>query len=268
MKKLLPKHRAPLATTLLSLAFVATWTVASQLWPWSPKRGLGLAFGIFAAVAFVLAMLYPARRPRAWPMRSARDWLLLHLHLSFLASIAVLVHAGFSLPRGGMGWLLLLLTAATTLSGLGGVFLQRTLPVRTTEGLRSQALLDRIPEHLDALVAEADGRLTGAGEALESLYASEIRPALASLRPRWAYLQDVRAGREAALMPLRQIAPFVEAEDKDRLDDLVSLYTQKLELDAHHRVQWVLRYWLLLHAVPGSVLLAAVAVHVFTWLWY
>ena len=32
---------------------------------WSPKRGAGLAFGIFAAAVLVFEMAYPFRRPRA-----------------------------------------------------------------------------------------------------------------------------------------------------------------------------------------------------------
>jgi uncharacterized membrane protein (DUF441 family) len=261
-------RRTATVTASVSALIVVAQVAAERLWPYSPKRGLGLGFGVFAALVFVAAMAYPARRPRARPFRNAQDWLALHVHLSFVAAVAVLAHAGLRPPRGGMGWLLLALTLLTTASGLLGVYLQKTLPVRTAEGLRTQALYDRIPEHLEALVAEADERLSGAGEALDGLYESEIRPELLRLRPRWAYLQDVRADRDSALLPLQQMAPFVADEDKLRLDDLISLYTQKLELDAQRSVQWALRHWLALHALPGGLLLAVLAVHVFTWLWY
>jgi hypothetical protein len=39
------------------------YTAAAGGRTWSPKRGFGLAFGIFAAFLFVFEMGYPFRRP-------------------------------------------------------------------------------------------------------------------------------------------------------------------------------------------------------------
>lgn len=268
-RALRPRHPAYLLTTAAAAAaLVLGWAAFTAYRPWSPKSGLGLATGIAAALLFVFGMLYPARRPRAFPFRNAQDWLQAHLYLCTLAGVAVLVHAGFRWPGGAMGWALLLASALVIGTGLGGVYLQKTLAPALADGLRVQALFERIPELVDALCAEADARVEGAGEALSAHYAGQLRPELSRLRPSWSYLSDVRAGREAALQGLQQLAPFVDAEDAERVADLTSIYTQKLELDAQWRVQWVLRQWLALHALPAGVLLALLAVHVFTWLWY
>jgi hypothetical protein len=60
----------------------------------------------------------------------------------------------------------------------------------------------------------------------------------------------------------------VAPPDKARIDDLIGLQIEKLELDAHLTLQRLLRGWLVLHAPPAGVLLGLVVFHVFTWLRY
>ena len=117
----------------------------SWLRPWSPKRGLGLFFGIAAALAFVLEMAYPLRRPEARPFGTAKAWLQIHVYLGAVAFVGVLAHAGFRWPGGAMGWGLLLLSAWVCGTGLMGVLLQKWLPAALAEGLRVEALYERIP---------------------------------------------------------------------------------------------------------------------------
>src|SRR6185295_1921212 len=134
----------------LSVLLVGAYVVASRLAPWSPKRGAGLAFGILAALVFVFEMLYPARRPRARPLGTARAWIQAHVYVGALAMLAVLIHAD-GLPHGGIGWWLFLLSLWVTLSGLVGVWAQKTLPLALAEGLRVEALFERIPDLVEQL---------------------------------------------------------------------------------------------------------------------
>ena len=78
----------------------------------------------------------------------------------------------------------------------------------------------------------------------------------------------MRAGRERALEPFREISGYVAADEKEKVDDLMSLYTEKIELDAQWSVQRVLRPWLWLHVPPAALLMGLLVIHVFTWLWY
>jgi hypothetical protein len=127
-------------TAAAALVILAVYAGGAWLWPWSPKRGLGLAFGFVAALGFVFEMVYPARRPRARPLGTARAWVQAHVYLGVLAFLAVLVHAGLSWPNGAMGWWLLVLGAWTTLSGLVGVWLQKSIPRAMADGLQVEAL--------------------------------------------------------------------------------------------------------------------------------
>ncbi len=266
---LTPKRPRNLRRTLIAAALlVAAYALWAWRLPFSPKRGLGLALGVFAAAVFVFEMLYPARRSRARPLGSAQAWLQAHVYLGALALLAVLLHAGLRWPRGLMGWALLLLSAWVTLSGLLGVWLQKWIPMALAEGLRVEALFERIPALIEGLVSEADALVGDASDTLESFYRRDVRPALETLRPSWAFVLDVRAGRERALEPFRRIAPFVDAEEKPKVDDLMGLLSDKMELDAQHSLQLLLRRWLLLHVPPAGLLMGLLAVHVFAWLWY
>jgi len=55
-----------------ALVMVLVYAIAAWLAPWSPKRGLGLVFGILASLVFVFEMAYPYRRSRARPTMRRR----------------------------------------------------------------------------------------------------------------------------------------------------------------------------------------------------
>ena len=264
-----PKEPRNLQVTLgVSVLFVALYLVGDYLGPWSPKRGLGLAFGILAALAFLFEMSYPARRPAARPLFTAKRWIQAHVYLGALAMVAVLIHAGFAWPKGSFGWWLLLLSAWTTASGLLGVWLQKWIPATLAEGLQVEALYERIPSLVEQLAAEADELTAEAGDVLDRFYRQEVRDRLSRLSPSWGFVLDVRGGRERALEPFRRMVGFADAEDKGKVEDLMSIYVEKLELDAQYSLQRVLRAWLWLHVPPAGLLLGLLVVHVAAWLWY
>lgn len=264
-----PKQpRALQLTLLLSIAAVLAFVVGSNLRPWSPKRGMGLAFGALAALLFLLEMSYPARRPRARPLRSAKAWLQLHVYAGAFGLVAALVHSGFRLPSGRLGFWLLALSSWTVATGLLGVWLQKWIPASLAEGLRVEAIYERIPSLVEQLREEADRLVQGASDVLERFYRTEVRAPLSEVHHSWAFLLDVRGGRERALEPFRRVAQFVDADEKQRVHDLMNIYTEKMELDAHYSLQGVLRGWLVLHVPAAGLLLGLMAVHVFAWFWY
>jgi len=250
------------------LVMVLVYATSAWLAPWSPKRGLGLLFGIVASLVFVFEMAYPYRRSRARPLGTARRWLQAHVYLGALAFLAVLIHAGFHWPGGSMGWALLLLSAWTTLSGLVGVWLQKWLPIVMSEGLRVEALYERIPALIEHLLKEADALVANASEVLERFYLAEVRTRLAVVEPSWSYLLDVRAGRERALEPFRRMSSFVDPAEKEIVNDLMTIRMEKMDLDVHYSLQGILRRWLIVHVPPAAVLMALLAVHILAWVLY
>jgi hypothetical protein len=267
-----PKQPRLLAATAGAAAGLVVLYLAASAWgwPWNPKRGLGLLFGFVAASLFVFAMAYPLRRPRARPFGSSMRWLQAHLYLGGLALVAVLIHMGFAIPHGVLGWGLLLLSIWTVMSGLVGVLLQKWIPTALAEGLSVTALYERIPELVEGLVREADTLMEGTSDRLENFYQTQVRERLQSPAGSLAYLFNVRAGREEALQPLRRLADVAEPDEREKMADLITLYTEKLELDAHYSLQRLLRSWLelTLHVPAAGLLIGLLAVHVLTWVLY
>jgi hypothetical protein len=252
----------------VAVAMLAAYAIAAWLGPPSPKRGLGLVMGIVAALVFVFEMAYPYRRSRAKPFGTARRWLQAHIYLGLLALLAVILHAGFHLPRGAMGWALFLLSLWTVLSGLVGVWLQKWLPVVMAESLRVEALYERIPSLVQHLLKEADDLVANSSDVLERFYQTEMRLRMATVEPSWSFLLDVRSGRERALEPFRRVSAFVEPAEKEIVNDLMTIRMEKMDLDVHYSLQGILRRWLILHVPPAAVLMALLVVHVLAWIIY
>jgi hypothetical protein len=255
-------------TAAVAVVMVVVYAVATVLGPWSPKKGLGLAFGFLATLLFVFEMAYPWRRSRARPLGTAKAWIQAHVYLGVIAFVAVLVHSDLSWPRGSMGWVLLVLSFWTTASGLAGVFLQKWIPATLAESLRVEALYERIPELVASRLTEADALMAGSSDLLARFYRSEARRLMEKVSPSYAFLLDVRGGRDRAIEPFRRMAQFVDPEEKKKLDDLVTLYIEKVELDAHYSLQGILRRWLVWHVPPAVLLMAAVVVHIVGWIVY
>src|SRR4051794_7450007 len=125
-----PKKPAWFWSTV-GLVTVAWLVYVAWAWrtPWRPGRAGGLAFGTMASLLFLMDGLYPVRRRLlSWPLGTAQRWLQSHIYGGILAMACVVIHVGFTLPRGWMGWWLLILSAWTAVSGLFGVTLQKWIP--------------------------------------------------------------------------------------------------------------------------------------------
>jgi hypothetical protein len=255
-------------TAAIAVASLAVTAAAGWWRGWSPGDWWGLTFGTMAALLMFLAALYPLRRRLAvGPLRTAQDWLQAHVYGSTLAAIFVLIHMGFRLPGGQFGWWLFALTLWTTVSGLMGVVLQKWIPTLVTAQLSVEVIYERIPEMVAKIQSEAATTVTGASDVLQRFYDQQVQPAIAGLTPSWSYLLDVHSGRDRRLATFDHIQSFITAEDKDRLADLKSLVTEKIELDAHYSLQRLLRLWPVVHVPPAILLLAAVVAHIAT-VWY
>ncbi len=251
-------------TLTVAVLSMALYVGYAWLRPWQPGRLWGLVFGSLAAAVFFLDALYPLRRRLlSWPLGNAQRWLQFHIYGGFLALLWVLIHVGFNWPSGTLGWWLFGLSLWAVLSGFMGVFLQKWLPTVMTDSLLVEAIYDRIPEMTRRLVDEADKVLSGCSDALNQVYLSEIRPLIAAPAPDWSYVFNLRVGRARRLAPLQDVAPFVADEEQPQLEELTTIVTEKLELDAHYSLQRALKYWIYVHVPPAAILLGLLVVHVF-----
>jgi hypothetical protein len=253
----------------IALGTLAVFVALARWWPWAPGRLWGLVFGTLAATVFLIDGLYPLRRRlMGWPFGTAQRWLQFHIYGGALASLLVLIHVGFELPHGQFGWWLFGLTFWTVATGLVGVWLQKWIPYLMTSQLSVEALYDRIPEMSARLRTEADLLMKGSTDVLQRFYLGEVRPALAGATASWAFLADIRGGRERQLAPFRNVEQFLANEERERLKDLEYLVSEKLELDAQYSLQRVLQLWLPVHLFPAMALLGLLAVHIVAVLYF
>jgi hypothetical protein len=233
----------------------------------------GLSYGIAAAVLLVGCAAYGLRRRSVrvssrLRLGSARGWLYFHTYAGLIFLLLVLMHSGFELPSGWVTWALWLLSLWLAVSGVLGLGLQRWIPRRLTSGLSIEVHYDRIPELVDETRNRAEKVIAGCGESVRGFYDRSIRPTMAAPRRRWLYFLDITGGRGRRLRELRYLEERLSGEDRARLEELERLYTSKLDMDAHYTLQYALRVWLWAHVPPSIVLLALVAVHLFSVLYY
>ena len=264
-----PKRpRAFAVFAAVAMASLASAVAVRIVRGWEPGGLPGLSFGVIAAVLMVFGGLYAARRKlMVWPFVTAQDWLQFHIYGSTLAAIFVWIHIGFHFPHGQFGWWLLGLTMWTTVSGLVGIVLQKWIPSLIAAQLSVEVIYERIPEMLDRLRNDAASTMEGASDALRRFYETEVQPALVSVSPSWAHVFDAGRDRYRYLASFEHIQAFVDDDDQNRLSDLKSILSEKLEIEAHYSLQRILRFWPVLHVPPALMLLAAIAVHIAA-VWY
>lgn len=265
-----PKRR----TWLLGFAVIAAvcllaFLVIDLVAGWSPASPAGLTFGILAAVVMALEVLYAMRRRLLIrPLHTGQAWLQVHVYGGTIAALLVLIHTGFRWPHGLFGFWLVGLTLLTTISGLLGVVIQKTVPLTLTSAIGVEAIYERIPGMIADLRAEAEQTIAGASDMLQRFYGSHVQPALAGPVVSFAYLMDVRTGRERMLTDFKGLQSFLAGEDKARADRLEQLVTKKMDLEAHYTWQNVLRRWLVLHVPVAMLLVAALIAHIAAVWWY
>src|SRR5438128_2421609 len=81
-------------------------------------------------------------------------------------------------------------------------------------------------------------------------------------------LRRARAGRQRALEPFRRMITFVDPEEKEIVNDLMTIRMEKMDLDVHYSLQGVLRRWLIVHVPPAALLMALLVLHILAWAVY
>ncbi len=256
--------------TLLCLAVFAANGLVGDV---RSGNAWGLSYGAAALVLLLISAAYGVRRrtmrlATRFGAGAARIWLPLHTFTGALFLLLVLMHSGFGLPDGWVTWGLWLLSFWTVASGWIGLALQRWIPRRLTSGLALEVHYDRIPELVDELRTRAERLAESCGEVVHGFYDRRVAAAFRPPRWRWRHFLDLGSGARVLLREFDYLAERLAAEERGRLEELRRLLISKTEIDAHHTLQRALRLWLYLHLPASIVLVALVAVHLFTVFYY
>ena len=237
--------------------------------PLRPGTAWGWVYGALAATMLVGAAAYMARRRlvRSAP-GSAQSWLQFHIYGGTLFVVLVLMHTGFRLPAGILGWSMWLLSIWLAVSGLLGMLLQRWIPALLASGLTTEVLYDRIPELVASIGEQATTLAATCDHAVRDFYERSLAASMAGPQPRLIYYLDITGGIQSRTRQFDHIRGFLAGSEVEKLNDLETLFRAKLEMDAHFTLQRTLRWWLYGHVPASVVLIALVAFHIFSILYY
>lgn len=200
------------------------------------------------------------------PAATSEGWLQVHIYAGLLAALIFGMHLRFRLPTGVFEGLLALLFVLVTLSGIGGLWLSRSLPRRlTTTG--GEVIFERIPFERKVLQEKARAIALGSVNKTKSttmadFYASELDAFFARPRYFWAHLLDSEIQFNRLLRRTSDLNRFLGTEEKSDMDELIALLRAKYHLDHHYSLQLALKLWLFIHIPLTYGLLVFSALHV------
>ena len=231
--------------------------------------GYGIAATVFLLGVFLLGVRRRALRLASkYRLGAAHSWLSFHIYGGGLFLLLTLMHSGFRLPTGAVTTWLWALSLWTVASGLVGLAIQTWIPRVLASGLSTEVLYERIPEMVTHLRGRAEALVETCDEAVQTLYSRQLAPAFAAPHWRWIYFYDITGGSRTRLKEFRYLEGKLGPEEREKLEELEQLYRTKLEMDAHYTLQRPLRLWLFTHVPTSLALLAFLALHLFSVLYY
>ena len=204
-------------------------------------------------LVLAMALLGLQGIPRLRRQRSASAFLLVHLHLGWIAALVFFVHAG-GLPGAAFHRAQWFAFALVLASGAVGFGLERL-------GARRQRDLDALPypriaEERAVLAAQANDAFhrivrRGCPSAMARLYAQRLLPFLAGPVHLWRHWIGSRRPLDETLLEL-DYAGSTLAEDADfvRIREIV---VRKFHLDRRWALYWLQRGWLFVHLPAAAV---------------
>ena len=259
----------------------------------------GLAYGIAGFALMVYAGLLGVRKKvPVWRLGRAQTWMRGHLWLGLVSFPLIVLHAGLTLGNG-LTLVLMLLFVVVTVSGVGGAWLQHTLPRRMLRELPMETIYEQI-DHVraqllveaDTIVAGACGKLevetvvpaarargavgtTGEAQAAATVLATIDRIDAEESAPlREFYRHDMRPfverprvahpladGRTAAAR-FEKVRALVPASFHAAIADLENICEEERQFRRQSRLHLMLHGWQLVHVPLSIALLVLAAVHI------
>jgi len=135
------RRRRNIAIALLAALALAFWLRSYASMLHHPQWLSGwLLVGVIAFLTF-----YNVRKKLSMvPIGSSAGWLQFHLYGGLLSACLFGEHLGWSLPNGGLDWVLMLLFIGVIISGFAGIYLSRRLPKDLTRR-GEEVIFERIP---------------------------------------------------------------------------------------------------------------------------
>lgn len=252
-------------TIFLVIAVVLTW-YAFKIVALSLQVQQYYSGWLVAGLIVVLLLFYVKKKLSTLPLGRNASWAQWHYYCGLFLIAAFAIHVEFTIPDGYVERILAGLLAIVVGVGLGGVVINRVF-ARRLAFLSEEIIYERIPDHLQALREKLEAELAKTVEesnstTLSNYYTGNLARYFSGNRERLSHIFGSRRPHIERLNDLELQMRYLNQREAAFAMTLADYLEQKNTLDTHYALQGALKFWGVLHAPVGLVLLFMVFVHI------
>lgn len=249
-------------TLLLTAGLLVAWFMVAPLYP----RQVYLSGWVLFALMLILTFYNLRKRVPFLRLGSSNFWLRLHICIGLFSGALFLVHLGWAWPAGTFLQLLAVCYSVVFLSGLLGWWMSRAFPKRLTVA-GYETPYERIPEVRAKLRSDAEELvLTGVdgqtSPIIAEFYSEKLGMFFARPCNLSAHVLSSRSPQAAHAARFDEVERYVKKGEREMLDKLRDLVSQKHMLDYQYSLQRALRLWLFVHIPLSYSLLVFSVLHI------
>lgn len=251
---------------LVFLSFAGTLFAAA----WFDRNLLDAVYltgWVLVAVMAAQLLLRMKKLMPDWLPGSQLAWTRRHVALGAFAILAFAHHCSYTWPDTSLEWLLFGLFATVTASGVIGLYLQTSIPVRLDRNPHRMPA-EEIPAERERMAELARQLALAAYErtgsrSLVDIYAERLHAFFERPHDAFAHLQGSQRPLKRLAFAIDQGEPHGHGEEHTRLKELVA---SKYALDEKHAHEMLMRAWLFVHLPATYMLIAVTLAHI--WIVY
>ena len=259
-----PQRRRLKGAVLLAALVLFGWLALSVLEVSLQPVAIWTGWSLMALV-FLLALFNLRKKLPFLPLGTAFGWMEFHSYAGIFCILLFFSHSGLDIPSGGLDRLLAGFFFVVAGSGLVGLALTRTLPVRlSTRG--EVVLFERIPglrrklhEEVESLVLSSAADV--GATTIADFYAARLDDFLRKPRNFAHHLLDSSRAYRALDREIAALERYAISREQDVISEIRERVRLKDDLDYQYSQQAVLKGWLFLHIPATYGLLATSILH-------
>ncbi len=216
----------------------------------------------------LICALYSLRKKLAMfpALGYSKNWRQFHIYAGFATALILLSHINFQPPVGLFSNVLFYTVVFLLLTSIGGLVLQKWIPLKLSS-LDREAVYENIPQRVERLKEDIRSLLDDLksrnllSRTLSGFCEQEVFPHFKGTCFQWSLLFSGYLGNTGFNHKFDTVTLFLKKEERRVLDTVRSLCIEKHQLDIHHSLQWLLRWWLGSHIVLSSLLVVLIVYH-------
>jgi hypothetical protein len=220
---------------------------------------------ILLVLMVILAMYNLRKRLPFLPLGTSAAWLQFHVYIGFLTLVLFFLHINLRVPKGILEGTLSLLYVTVAGTGILGLILSRLFAKRLASR-GEEVIFERIPgirrhirENAETLIERSVSETNSS--TLQEFYAEQLDSYFRQMCNFWGHIFNSVRPRHTLLTNLGEIDRYLNDQEREIAADLANLICVKDDLDYHHTLQGILKYWLFIHIPLSFSLLIVPLMH-------